>query len=201
MITFLEGLLHEALPTHVIIAVGGIGYHVSIPLSSYDRLPPVGQPIKLLTHLQIREDAHVLYGFATAAERDLFRLLTTHVSGIGPRTALDILSGISVLQFKAAVVAGDAALLSKTKGIGKKTAERIIVELKDKVGIAAAWQAASATHAPTPAEAQLNDAILALIALGYKQPDAHRAVRQIQEKSGPALSTEDLIRQGLKLLL
>ena len=201
MITFLEGLLHEALPTHVIIAVGGIGYHVSIPLSSYDRLPPVGQPIKLLTHLQIREDAHVLYGFATAAERDLFRLLTTHVSGIGPKTALDILSGISVLQFKAAVVAGDAALLSKTKGIGKKTAERIIVELKDKVGIAAAWQAASATHAPTPAEAQLNDAILALIALGYKQPDAHRAVRQIQEKSGPALSTEDLIRQGLKLLL
>ena len=201
MITFLEGLLHEALPTHVIIAVGGIGYHVSIPLSSYDRLPPVGQPIKLLTHLQIREDAHVLYGFATAAERDLFRLLTTHVSGIGPKTALDILSGISVLQFKAAVVAGDAALLSKTKGIGKKTAERIIVELKDKVGIAAAWQVASATHAPTPAEAQLNDAILALIALGYKQPDAHRAVRQIQDKHGPATSTEDLIRQGLKLLL
>ena len=201
MITFLEGLLHEALPTHVIIAVGGIGYHVSIPLSSYDRLPPVGQPIKLLTHLQIREDAHVLYGFATAAERDLFRLLTTHVSGIGPKTALDILSGISVLQFKAAVVAGDATLLSKTKGIGKKTAERIIVELKDKVGIAAAWQVASATHAPTPAEAQLNDAILALIALGYKQPDAHRAVRQIQDKNGPATSTEDLIRQGLKLLL
>ena len=201
MITFLEGLLHEALPTHVIIAVGGIGYHVSIPLSSYDRLPAPGQPIKLLTHLQVREDAHVLYGFATAAERDLFRLLTTHVSGIGPKTALDILSGISVLQFKAAVVAGDAALLSKTKGIGKKTAERIIVELKDKVGIAAAWQVASATHAPTPAEAQLNDAILALIALGYKQPDAHRAVRQIQDKNGPATSTEDLIRQGLKLLL
>ena len=201
MITFLEGLLHEALPTHVIIAVGGIGYHVSIPLSSYDRLPPVGKPIKLLTHLQIREDAHVLYGFATAAERDLFRLLTTHVSGIGPKTALDILSGISVLQFKAAVVAGDAALLSKTKGIGKKTAERISVELKVKIGIAAAWQVASATHAPTPAEAQLNDAILALIALGYKQPDAHRAVRQIQEKAGPATSTEDLIRQGLKLLL
>ena len=201
MITFLEGLLHEALPTHVIIAVHGLGYHVSIPLSSYDKLPAVGQPIKLLTHLQIREDAHVLYGFATSAERDLFRLLVTHVSGIGPKTALDVLSGISVTQFKAAVVAGDAALLSKTKGIGKKTAERIIVELKDKVGIAAAWEAASAAHAPTPAETVLNDAVLALIALGYKQPDAHRAVRQIQEKAGPATSTEDLIRQGLKLLL
>ncbi len=201
MITFLEGTLHEALPTHVVIAVHGIGYHVSIPLSSYDRLPAVGQPIKLLTHLQVREDAHILYGFATSAERDLFRLLVTHVSGIGPKTALDVLSGITVTHFKAAVVAGDAALLAKTKGIGKKTAERIIVELKDKVGIAAAWEAASAGHAPTPLEAQLNDAVLALIALGYKQIDAHKAVRQVQEKSSPATSTEDLIRQGLKLLL
>ena len=201
MITFLQGTLHEALPTHVVIAVGGVGYHVSIPLSSYDKLPAVGQPIKLLTHLQVREDAHVLYGFATPAERDLFRLLVTHVSGIGPKTALDVLSGISVTMFKAAVVAGDAALLSKTKGIGKKTAERIIVELKDKVGIAAAWEAASAAHAPTPAETVLNDAVLALIALGYRQADAHKAVRQVQDKAGGTASTEELIRQGLKLLL
>lgn len=201
MITFLEGTLHEALPTHVVISVGGIGYHVHIPLSSYDRLPAAGQPIKLLTHLQVREDAHVLYGFATASERDLFRLLVTHVSGIGPKTALDVLSGISVTSFKAAVVAGDAAALARTKGIGKKTAERIIVELKDKVGIAAAWEAASAAHAPTPAERLLNDAVLALIALGYKQVDAHKAVKAIQEKAGGTASTEDLIRQGLKLLL
>ena len=201
MITFLEGTLHEALPTHVVIAVQGIGYHVSIPLSSYDKLPAVGQPIKLLTHLQIREDAHVLYGFATSAERDLFRLLVTHVSGIGPKTALDVLSGISVVMFKAAVVNGDAALLAKTKGIGKKTAERIIVELKDKVGIAAAWEAASAAHAPTPAETVLNDAVLALISLGYKQVDAHKAVKQVQEKSGGSSTTEELVRQGLKLLI
>ena len=201
MITFLEGTLHEALPTHVVIAVGGIGYHVSIPLSSYDRLPARGQPIKLLTHLQVREDAHVLYGFATSAERDLFRLLVTHVSGIGPRTALDVLSGISVTSFKAAVVSGDAAALARTKGIGKKTAERIIVELKDKVGIAAVWEAASAAHAPTPAERLLNDAVLALIALGYKQVEAHKAVKAIQEKAGGTATTEDLIRQGLKLLL
>jgi Holliday junction DNA helicase RuvA len=201
MITFLDGTLHEALPTHVIIAVGGIGYHVIIPLSSYDKLPAPGQPIKLLTHLQIREDAHILYGFATHAERDLFRLLIGNVSGIGPATALNILSGITVTNFKAAVIAGDAGLLSKTKGIGKKTAERIIVELKDKVGIAAAWEAASAGHAPTPADAQIADAVLALIALGYKQVDAHRAVKAVQEKTGPTTSTEDLIRQGLKLLL
>src|SRR5438132_11915570 len=150
MITFLDGRLVSALPTQAIIDVGGVGYEVFIPLSSYDKLPAVGQPIRILTHLAIREDAHVLYGFMSAAERDLFRLLVQHVSGIGPKTALDVLSGTSVTSFKACVVAGDIAALSKTKGIGKKTAERIIVELKDKVGIAAAWEAASTAHAPSP---------------------------------------------------
>ena len=201
MITFLEGTLVEALPTHVVVNVHGVGYHVHIPLSSYDRLPVVGASIKILTHLAIREDAHVLYGFMTNAERDLFRLLVTHVSGIGPKTALDVLSGTTVANFKAAVVAGDAGLLAKTKGIGKKTAERIIVELKDKVGIAAAWEAASAAHAPTPEESKVTDAVLGLIALGYKQVDAHKAVKQVQEKGGAALTTEDLVRQALKILI
>jgi len=181
--------------------VHGVGYHVFIPLSSYDRLPPAGQPIKILTHLQVREDAHILYGFATSGERDLFRLLVNHVSGIGPKTALDVLSGISVVSFKAAVVAGDAGLLAKTKGIGKKTAERIIVELKDKVGIAAAWEAASAAHAPTPEETQVNDAVLALISLGYKQVDAHKVVKQVWEKGGSTQKTEELVRGALKMLL
>ena len=201
MITFLEGTLTEALPTYVVVAVHGVGYHVVIPLSSYDRLPAVGQPIKILTHLAIREDAHVLYGFTSSAERDLFRLLVAHVSGIGPKTALDVLSGISVTNFKAAVVAGDAGLLAKTKGIGKKTAERIIVELKDKVGVAAAWEAASAAHAPSAAEVQINDAVLALIALGYKQVDAHKVVKQAWEKGGPTQGSEELVRAALKLLL
>ena len=201
MITFLEGTLVEALPTHVVVNVHGVGYHVLIPLSSYDKLPAVGAPIKILTHLAIREDAHVLYGFMSHAERDLYRLLVTHVSGIGPKTALDVLSGTTVTSFKAAVVAGDAALLAKTKGIGKKTAERIIVELKDKVGIAAAWEAASAGHAPTPEEAKVTDAVLGLIALGYKQVDAHKAVKQVQEKGGAGLTTEDLVRQALKILI
>ena len=201
MITFLEGTLVEALPTHVIVAVHGIGYHVFIPLSSYDKLPPAGQPIKILTHLQVREDAHILYGFMSSAERDLFRLLVTHVSGIGPKTALDVLSGTTVSHFKAAVVAGDAALLAKTKGIGKKTAERIIVELKDKVGIAAAWEAASAAHAPSPEEVQVNDAVLALISLGYKQVDAHKAVKQVWEKGGSAQRSDDLVRGALKQLI
>lgn len=200
MITFLEGALVEALPTHVVVGVQGVGYHVNIPLSSYDRLPPTGQAIKILTHLAIREDAHVLYGFMSSAERDLFRLLVHHVSGIGPKTALDVLSGMSVANFKAAVVNGDAGLLAKIKGIGKKTAERIIVELKDKVGVAAAWEAASASHAPSAEETQINDAVLALIALGYKQVDAHKAVKQVWEKSGP-VNSEDLVRGALKLLL
>ena len=159
----------------------------------------MGQPIKILTHLQVREDAHVLFGFMSHAERDLFRLLVTHVSGIGPKTALDVLSGTTVSNFKSAVVAGDAGLLARTKGIGKKTAERIIVELKDKVGIAAAWEAASAAHAPTPEETQVNDAVLALISLGYRQVDAHKAVKQVWDKGGRA--TEDLVRQALKLLI
>lgn len=200
MITFLEGTLVEALPTHVVVAVHGVGYHVLIPLSSYDRLPPVGGQIKILTHLQVREDAHVLFGFMSTAERDLFRLLVHNVSGIGPKTALDVLSGITVRNFKAAVVDSDAKLLSQVKGIGKKTAERIIVELKDKVGVAAVWEAASAAHAPTPLEAQAADAVAGLIALQYKQVEAHKAVREVLEK-GAATTTEDFIRQALKLLV
>jgi len=200
MITFLEGALVEALPTYVVVGVQGVGYHVNIPLSSYDKLPPTGKGIKILTHLVVREDAHVLYGFMSSAERDLFRLLVNHVSGIGPKTALDVLSGMSVTNFKAAVVSGDAGLLAKIKGIGKKSAERIIVELKDKVGVAAAWEAASASHAPSAEETQINDAVLALIALGYKQVDAHKAVKQVWEKSGPT-NSEDLVRGALKLLL
>ncbi len=203
MITFLEGALVEALPTHAVVAVHGVGYHVFIPLSSYDRLPVVGAQIKILTHLQIREDAHVLFGFLSAAERDLFRLLITHVSGIGPKTALDILSGTSVVSFKAAVVEGDAKGLARVKGIGKKTAERIIIELRDKVGVTAAWEAASAAHGPSPQEAQINDAVLALISLGYKQIDAHKAAKQVAEKgaAGVVVESEELIRQALKLLI
>jgi holliday junction DNA helicase RuvA len=200
MIHHLSGTLAEALPTQIVVDVGGVGYHVLIPLSSYDKLPPVGTQLKILTHLAVREDAHVLYGFMGAAERDLFRLLVGHVSGIGPKTALDVLSGTTVSSFKACVVAGDIAALSKIKGIGKKTAERIVVELKDKVGIAAAWEAASAAHAPTPEEARITDAVLALIALGYKQVDAHKAVKAAAAKQ-PAASTEELVTAGLKLLL
>src|SRR6476661_3324837 len=160
MITFLNGRLIEALPTQVIVEVNGVGYEVLIPLSSYDKLPQPGQPLKLLTQLVVREDAHTLYGFMSTAERDLFRLLVNTVSGIGPKIALNILSGISVTAFRGAVANGDVKALSQISGVGKKTAERIVVELKDKVGLAGAWEAASARRGLSADEQRFNDAAL-----------------------------------------
>src|SRR5437764_9865316 len=163
MITVLAGKLAAAVPTQAIIDVNGVGYEVMLPLSSYDRLPAAGQPVHILTHLVVREDAHLLFGFMSPAERDLFRLLVNNVSGIGPKLALAVLSGMSVGNFKSAVVNNDVASLSKISGLGKKTAERIVLELKDKLGVAAAWEAASAIQAPTPEQEQANEAVLALI--------------------------------------
>src|SRR4051812_32693694 len=197
MITFLTGKLAAALPTQAIVDVNGVGYEVLIPLSSYDRLPAAGQPVQILTHLVVREDAHLLYGFMTSAERDLFRLLVNNVTGIGPKLALAVLSGMSVVNFKSAVVNSDVTALSKISGLGKKTAERIVLELKDKVGVAAAWEAASAAHAPSPEQEQANEAVLALIALGYKQVDAHKMVRDLQEK-GEGKTAEELVKLALK---
>jgi Holliday junction DNA helicase RuvA len=197
MITFLDGKLVSALPTQATVDVNGVGYEVFIPLSSYDKLPTVGQAIRILTHLAVREDAHILYGFMTVSERDLFRLLVNNVSGIGPKLALAVLSGMSVSNFKTAVVNSDIAAISNISGLGKKTAERIVLELKDKLGVAAAWEAATAAHAPTPEQEQANEAVLALIALGYKQVDAHKAVRDLQTQ-GQAKSAEELVKLALK---
>ncbi len=201
MITFLHGRLTNALPTQAIVDVGGIGYEVFIPLSSFDKLPAPGETVRILTHLHVREDAQILYGFMTAAERDLFRLLVNHVSGIGPKLALAVLSGMSVSYFKSAVVNSDVASLSKISGLGKKTAERIVLELKDKLGVAAAWEVASGAHAPTPEQEQANEAVLALIALGYRQVEAHKAVREVQEQGKTEAQTaEDLVRLTLQRL-
>ena len=200
MITFLHGRLTSALPTQAIVDVGGVGYEVFIPLSSYDKLPAPGETVHILTHLHVREDAQILYGFMTAAERDLFRLLVNHVSGIGPKLALAVLSGMSVSYFKSAVVNSDVASLSKISGLGKKTAERIVLELKDKLGVAAAWEVASGAQAPTPEQEQANEAVLALIALGYKQVEAHKAVRDIQQSGREIATAEDLVRLTLQRL-
>jgi len=198
MITFLHGKLVEALPTQLTVEVNGVGYETLIPLSSYDKLPPPGQEVKLLTHLVVREDAHTLYGFMSTAERDLFRMLINTVSGIGPKIALNILSGISVTAFRGAVANGDVKSLSQISGVGKKTAERIVVELRDKIGAVGAWEASSAQRALSPNDQKVNDAVLALMALGFKQVEAHDAVRKVQNTLGPQATVEDLVRACLK---
>jgi holliday junction DNA helicase RuvA len=198
MITFLHGKLVEALPTQVVVDVHGVGYEALIPLSSYDKLPHPGGDIHLLTHLAVREDAHVLYGFMSASERDLFRLLINTVSGIGPKIALNVLSGISVSAFRGAVANSDIKALSQISGVGKKTAERIIVELKDKIGQAGAWEAASAQRTLSAEDQKINDAVLALMALGFKQVEAHDTVRKVLGTLGSSATVEDLVRSALK---
>ncbi|MFM2294340.1 MAG: Holliday junction ATP-dependent helicase RuvA [Verrucomicrobiota bacterium] len=198
MITFLHGKLTDALPTQIAVDVNGVGYELLIPLSSFDKLPALGSDVKILTHLVVREDAHILYGFMTAAERELFRLLINSVSGIGPKTALNILSGVSGTAFRGAVANGDVKSLSQISGVGKKTAERIVVELRDKIGQVGALEAASAKHSLTADDQKTNDATLALMALGFKQPDAHDAVRAAQAMLGAQASVEELVRACLK---
>ena len=198
MITSLHGKLVEVLPTQVTVDVNGVGYELLIPLSSYDKLPQPGAEVKLLTHLAVREDAHVLYGFMTTQERELFRMLINTVSGIGPKIALNILSGMNAVAFRGAVANGDVKALSQINGVGKKTAERIVVELRDKVGPAGAWEASSAQRALSPEDQKVNDAVLALIALGFKQVEAHDAVRGAVEKLGPAAPTDALVRACLR---
>ena len=198
MITFLQGKLVEALPTQVTVDVNGVGYEVLIPLSSFDKLPSPGHEIRLLTHLAVREDAHVLYGFMTVAERELFRLLINTVSGIGPKIALNILSGMNPTAFRGAVANGDVKALSQISGVGKKTAERIVVELKDRIGVAGAWEASSAQRALSPEDQKINDAVLALMALGFKQIEAHDSVRAALNVLGPKSTVEDLVRTSLK---
>jgi Holliday junction DNA helicase RuvA len=193
MITFLHGKLVEALPAHVTVDVHGVGYEVLVPLSSFDRLPAVGSDVHLLTHLAIREDAHTLYGFVSAAERDLFRLLINTVSGIGPKLALNVLSGMSAAGFAAAVAAGD----------GKKTAERIVVELRDKLGAISfspggPVSSGAGTVTLSTTDKTLADATAALVALGFKQNDAYTAARAALSVLGDSASVEQLVRACLK---
>lgn len=198
MITFLHGKLMEALPTQVTVDVQGIGYEVLIPLSSYDKLPAPGNPVHLLTHLVVREDAHVLYGFMAHAERELFRLLIHNVSGIGPKIALNVLSGMTVTTFRGAVSNGDIKALAQISGVGKKTAERIVVELKDKIGPAGAWEASSEQRALSAQEQILSDAVRALVSLGLKQTDAHEAVRAAINVLGPNAGADEIVRASLR---
>lgn len=204
MISHLRGQLIEALPNQIVIECQGVGYACLVPLSTYDKLAGSTGEVKLLTHLNITEREHTLFGFATKEERDLFRLLIDRVSGIGPKMGLAVLSGMSVSDFKDNVIRGDISALSRISGVGKKTAERIVLELKDKVGIVDTWQAAKGTAsalAPDPTQTAQTDAILALIALGFKQAEAQKTVQDLVKKSGGdtgSITADRLIRDALR---
>ena len=196
MIAHLEGTLAEAMPGRVVLDVGGVGYDVAVPLSTYDRLPKAGTRCRLLTHLQHRDDQMVLYGFATEAERELFRMLLM-VSNVGPRIALAALSGLSVDEFKEAIATGDVKRIKAVHGVGARTAERIIVELKERVGALPAIEAIARTAAAKEPDA-VRDAVSALLTLGYAPAAAHKAVRYVLEHATDPLGTEDIITQALR---
>ena len=175
MIGSLSGVLTLKAPPQLLLEVGGVGYEIEAPMSTFYDLPALGERVRLLTHLVVREDAHVLYGFATESERQLFRSLLK-VSGIGPRTALAILSGVTSAAFARAVQEQDAATLVRIPGVGRKTAERLIVEMRDRLGQAEVQLAGAASGAPLAA-GPAAEAFSALLALGYKPPEATRMLK------------------------
>lgn len=196
MIGSLAGILTSASPPHLLLEVGGVGYEIEVPMSTFSVLPQPGERTRLLTHLHIREDAHVLYGFSTAAERTLFRNLLK-VSGVGPRIALAILSGVSAAAFAQVVRSEDTAMLTRIPGVGRKTAERLIIEMRDRIEHEeAAVPSGSALQGP-PAGPQ-SDAHSALVAFfGYKPAEATRLLKAVSGADG-SLSTEELIRRALQ---
>ncbi len=196
MIAYLEGKIVEKQPARIVIDVGGVGYEVLIPLSSYDRLGAPGSACRVLTHHYVREDAEILYGFCTEAERRMFQLLLT-ISGIGPKIALSALSGLSVRELKAAVADQDVKRLHSISGIGRKTAERMIIELRDKISEGEALEALSGADDGHPADVRMRDSILALIQLGYKQIEAQKMIRQVFDAGVGDAQVEEIVRRAL----
>ncbi len=196
MITFLKGILTDALPTQAVVDVNGVGYEILIPLSSFEKLPELGQAVRLKTQLVVREDSQTLYGFATDGERDLFRLIQS-VSGIGPRLALNVLSGMDVGAFKGAIAVGDVKRLSSINGVGKKTAERMVLELKDKLGPASV-ETTALGQGMLSHDKTIADTASALEALGTKSAEAAKAAKAARAMLGPQASVEELVRAALK---
>jgi Holliday junction DNA helicase RuvA len=196
MITSIQGTLTSASALKAIIELNGLGYEVNVPVTTAERLPLPGAQVKLHTLVIYREDAQTLYGFTSAAERDFFRLMIETVTGVGPKLALTIMSRLSLPSLESAIRSGDIATLAKCQGIGRKTAERLIVELKSKLG-GSGPAADSATGEPGGPRGNHRDAVGALIALGYKAADADEAVRRAALSLGPDASTEALIKRAL----
>lgn len=196
MITFLKGILDEKSPTRVVIDVHGVGYETLIPLSSYHQLPAQGHSVRLLTFHYVREDTQALFGFMSREERGMFEIMLG-ISGIGPKLALDILSGMSPRDIKTAVLEGNTQRLNAISGVGKKTAERLVIELRDKFSQGEALEALSGEAAAAPDAVRARDAFMALISLGYKQTEAHKMIKKITGKIAPETSIEDMVRMAL----
>jgi Holliday junction DNA helicase RuvA len=198
MITSIQGVLAEATPLRAVVEVGGFSYEVNVPVTTAERLPTAGSVVRLHTLVIYREDSQTLYGFASAEDRDFFRLMIENVTGVGPKMALSIMSRLSLPLLQGAIRSGDVATLAKCPGIGRKTAERLVVELKAKVGAGGGAAVtllsaggAAAAHSPHA------DAVAALVALGYKVGDADEAVRRASLALGDSATTEAMIRKAL----
>jgi Holliday junction DNA helicase RuvA len=194
VIGFVRGTLVVKTPPHLTVDVGGVGYDIEAPMSTFYTLPAAGSEVRLLTHLVVREDAHILYGFGTQEERGLFRNLLK-VSQIGPKIALAILSGVSVEGFATLVKLQDAAALTKIPGVGRKTAERVLMEMRDRLDALDQAAAMRAGAAPASASSSEGEAWNALVALGYKPAEVTAMLKPI---SGSGGRTEDLIRRALQ---
>ena len=195
MIGFLKGRLAMKQPPMLLVDVNGVGYELEAPMSTFYGLPPAGEPVALFTHLVVREDAHILFGFGTDAERRLFRGLLK-VSGVGPKIALGILSGASVEDFLRTIEAEDVAMLTRIPGIGRKTAERVIIEMRDSVQkLSMPALGGGNPTAPGLRASPQSEAFSALVALGYKPAEITRLLKSADE---PGLSTTEIIRRALK---
>ena len=199
MIGRLRGSLVEKQPPHLVLDVGGVGYEIEVPMTTLYRLPHVGEQVTLHTHLVVREDAHLLFGFYEKRDREMFRELI-RLNGVGPKLALALMSTLEVDELVRCVQAQDTSALTRVPGVGKKTAERLLVELKDRFK---AWDSLPGTFtlvsqgpgAPVQVATAESDAVSALISLGYKPQEASKAISAIKDKN---LSSEDLIRRALK---
>ncbi len=196
MYQYLNGTLVEKSATTLVVDVNGVGYQLQIPVSTFAALPELGKTAKILTHFVVREDAHSLYGFFTEDERQLFRLLIS-VSGIGPKTALTALSGVSVTELKRAIIDGDLATLTGISGIGRKTAERMVVELREKM-VVEERRAPGAASAKAGMSPVADDSVRALVELGYKKQEAQEATQKALKNFDGQVKLEDLIRASLK---
>jgi len=196
LISYIRGILVEKTPARIVVETGGIGHEILIPLSSYDGLGAVGSETTVYTHFHVREDAHELFGFATPKERWLFRLLIS-VSGIGPRSALTILSGASVDDFCGAIAKEETDFLTAITGVGRKTAQRLIVELKTKVSQEDV-KLVGAGGGKIPAKDAISEAVQALVSLGFATHEARRAVEKSAAGTDKELCVEELIRGALK---